>query len=179
MPVNITTAVDSLVDLVNTRKRISLENAAKELGLPEHIINEWATFLEEEKVLVIEYQFTTPFLIAVEKKEANEKDYAQEIDVMFRNLEVTLIKLNKINIKHTVNLRNIQDVKELLAKKTTLDNDVIYAQKFVLEYEINNLVNKIKKLKVYTKNDYEMINEQYNNIKKRKLILDKNLNKLQ
>ena len=53
MPINITTAVDSLVELVNRKGRISLEEASKELGIPENIINEWASFLEEENVILI------------------------------------------------------------------------------------------------------------------------------
>ena len=99
MPVNITTAVDSLVELVNNKGRISLEEAARELGLPSNIINEWATFLEEENVLEIEYQFTTPFLIAKSKKEADEKDYSRDTEIIFRNLEIITAQLNKIEIK--------------------------------------------------------------------------------
>ena len=177
MPVNITTAVDSLVELVNNKGRISLEEAAKELGLPSHIINEWATFLEEEKVLEIEYQFTTPFLIAKAKKEIDEKDYSRDTEIIFRNLEIITAQLNKIEIKHSINIKNINDIKELLAKKTSLDNDVLYAQKFVLEYEIKELSNRINRLKKVTKGDYEKINLGYENIKKRKLLFDKNLAK--
>ena len=177
MPVNITTAVDSLVELVNNKKRISLEDAAKELGLPENIINEWANFLEEESVLEIEYQFTTPFLIAKSKKELDKEDYSRDVEIILRNLEVMLAQLDKIEIKHTINIKNINDLKQLLAKKTTLDNDVLYAQKFVLEYQVAELIKKINKLKKITKEDYEKINLEYENIKKRKLLFDKNLAK--
>ena len=141
MPVNITTAVDSLVELVNNKGRISLEEAARELGLPSNIINEWATFLEEENVLEIEYQFTTPFLIAKSKKEADEKDYSRDTEIIFRNLEIITAQLNKIEIKHSISIKNINDIKELLAKKTGLDNDVLYAQKFILGYDIKELSN--------------------------------------
>jgi hypothetical protein len=178
MPVNITTAVDSLVELINNKKRISLEAAAKELGLPENIINEWATFLEEEKVLEIEYQFTTPFLITKTKEEVNEEDYSRNVEIILRNLEIFLAQLTKIEIKHAINIKNINDLKQVLVKKGSLDNDVLYAQKFVLEYQIKELISKINKLKKIKEGDYESINADYENIKKRKLLFNKNYDKL-
>lgn len=179
MPVSITTAVDSLVELVNSRKKISLEEAANELGLPEHIVNEWAVFLEEENVLEIEYQFTTPFLIAKNIKQAkNEEEYNRSVEIVLTDLEVMLSKLNKVNIKTNAKMSSINDVKELLSKKTSLDNDVIYAQKFTLEYQIKELITKVKKLKKFTENDYNSIKEEFDSIKKRKLIFEKNLAKI-
>jgi len=179
MPLSITTAVDSLVELVNSKKRISLEDAAKELGLPENIINEWSVFLEEENVLEIEYQFTTPFLIAKAKKELNEKeDYSRDIEILIRELEVMLAHLNKIGIKHDIQLKNINDVKNFLSKKTSFDDNFVYAQKFVLEYEIKDALNKIKKSRQFSKKDYDGLNEKFELIEKRKLIFDRNLAKL-
>ena len=63
MPEDIKTAVDSLIELLKKKKRLTLDETSKELGIPTNIINEWATFLEEEKILKIEYKFTTPYLI--------------------------------------------------------------------------------------------------------------------
>ncbi|MEK6835211.1 MAG: hypothetical protein AABX61_03040 [Nanoarchaeota archaeon] len=178
MPVNITTAVDSLVELINNKKRISIEETAKELGLPETIINEWATFLEEEKVIKIEYQFTNAFLVARQAQESSGKEYSRDIEIISRNLNIMLAGLNKVQIKSEIKLRNVEDVKELLKNKHNLDKDVLYAQKFVLEYEINQLLNKIKKLKSYLQDNYDIINHEFNNIKKRKEIFDKNYNKI-
>ncbi len=179
MPVSITTAVDSLVELVNSKKRISLEDAAKELGLPENIINEWSAFLEEENVLEIEYQFTTPFLIAMAKKELNEKeDYSRDIEILIRELEVMLAHLNKIEVKHDIKLKDINDVKEFLSKKAGFGSNFVYAQKFVLEYEIKDALNKIKKSKQFSKKDYDNLNQKFETINKRKLIFEKNLAKV-
>ncbi|MEK6907343.1 MAG: hypothetical protein AABW45_02350 [Nanoarchaeota archaeon] len=180
MPINITTAVDDFVDLVNNKKRISLEDAAKELGLPENIVNEWAVFLEEENILKIEYQFTNAFLVAKSKQESNKEDYEREIEIITRELEIMLAGLNKINIKHEIKLKDVDDIKPLIKKfkeKINLDNDVLYAQKFVLEYEINALLNKIKKLKSYSEENYNNTNREFNSIKKRKEIFDKNYSK--
>jgi len=59
----VTTEVDALMTLVRRKGRISFENAGKELDLTTSTIESWATFLEEEGALSIEYKFTTPFLI--------------------------------------------------------------------------------------------------------------------
>lgn len=178
MPVNITTAVDSLVELINNKKRISIEETAKELGLPETIINEWATFLEEEKVIKIEYQFTNAFLVAKQAQESSGKEYSRDIEIISRNLNIMLAGLNKVQINSEIKLKNVEDVKELLKNKHSIDKDVLYAQRFVLEYEINQLLNKIKKLKSYLQDNYDIISQEFNNIKKRKEIFDKNCNKI-
>ena len=73
MDTNITTAVDSLVKLVNNKGRISVEIASKELGLPQNIINEWATFLDQEKIIHVEFKFTTPYLISKREETKNKK----------------------------------------------------------------------------------------------------------
>jgi len=171
---NITTAVDSLVNLVNSKKRISLEDVSKELGIPEHILNEWATFLEEEGVLVIEYKFTTPFLLAKIKKEENLKEYSQEADVIKRNLEVMLITLKKLNIPHKQEIKKVEDIK--LANG--INSDVVYAQKFVLEVIINKLIKSIEKTKEFDKTIYEDINLKYQDIENKKQIFDKNFKNL-
>ncbi len=59
----VTTGVDALIDLVKKKKRISMEDAAKQLQLPLTTIEAWAAFLEEEDEIMIEYKFTTPYLL--------------------------------------------------------------------------------------------------------------------
>ena|SRR3989344_3844300 len=177
MPVNITTAVDSLVELVNNKKRISLEEVAKELGLPENIINEWAQFLEEENILTVEYQFTTPFLV-IKSRGASEEDFSRDIEILIRELEIMKAYLNKIQIKHDLKITNVNDIRKLVRKNVKLDKNVLFAQKFVLEYQIDVLLKKIEKLKSRKRSDFDRIDAQYNIIKKRKQIFDKNLIKL-
>src|SRR3989344_4507414 len=177
MPVNITTAVDSLVELVNNKKRISLEEVAKELGLPENIINEWAQFLEEENILTVEYQFTTPFLV-VKSKGLSEEDFSRDIEILSRELEVMLAYLNKIQIKHDLKIKNVNDIRKLVRKNVKLDKNVLFAQRFVLEYQINELLKKVSRLKSYKKSDFDKIDSEYNVIKKRKNIFDRNFIKL-
>jgi|SRR3989344_6305528 len=94
MPENITTAVDSLVKLVNDKGRISVDDASKELGIPGNILNEWAAFLDQEKIIHIEYKFTTPYLTKSRADKTEEKEKTKTtsdtIDLVIRRLSITL-----------------------------------------------------------------------------------------
>jgi hypothetical protein len=56
------TGVDDLMDLLRQEKRISIPDAAKRLSQSEKAVQNWVDFLVEEKLLGIEYKFTTPFI---------------------------------------------------------------------------------------------------------------------
>lgn len=62
-PKKVTTSADLLMSLLRDVKEISLEDAAKNLGVPMATLENWATFLEEERALTIKYKFTTPYLV--------------------------------------------------------------------------------------------------------------------
>lgn len=64
----IQTEVDKLIDLLKTKKRIEIKDAAKELNIEEDIIQQWVDFLVEEKILTIEYEFTKPFISLIKNK---------------------------------------------------------------------------------------------------------------
>src|SRR3989344_2825386 len=139
---NITTAVDSLVKLVNQKGVISLENASKELGLPQNIINEWASFLDQEKIIYIEYKFTTPFLIS-RKKESGE-DIATDYEMIQRKLEVMKAYLEKIQPKEDKKIKQ----KEYLLKE--IDKSVESTKKKKITKEE---LQKIVKYYAIFKND--------------------------
>ena len=61
------TSVDDLYELVRSRKKISVEEAAKILRMPIGIVQSLADFLVEERIFGIEYKFTTPFIYMNEK----------------------------------------------------------------------------------------------------------------
>lgn len=91
--VNITTSVDSLVTLVKKKGRISVEDAAKELGLSAEVIMEWANFLEEDKIIFIDYKITTPFLVdsSLKEKSTQSKEDAELYQTSTKNI-VNFIK---------------------------------------------------------------------------------------
>lgn len=72
------TSVDELMDLVKKEGRISLSNAAKQLGAPEPTVQAWVDFLVEEHILGIEYKFTTPYIYVHDKERLERVEHADE-----------------------------------------------------------------------------------------------------
>ena len=56
------TSVDDLHELVKSRGKISVEEAAKVLRLPINVVHSLVDFFVEEKLFGIEYKFTTPYI---------------------------------------------------------------------------------------------------------------------
>ncbi len=66
------TAADELIEVVRRRRKISIEDLAKALRVPFASVQALVDFLVEEKMLGIEYKFTTPYVYLNE--EARERD---------------------------------------------------------------------------------------------------------
>ena len=60
----IQTDVDDLIRLIEEKKQISMADASKILGVPQQTVEAWAIFLEEDGVLDVKYNFTTPYLVS-------------------------------------------------------------------------------------------------------------------
>jgi len=73
----IETGVDKLVRLVNERKKISIKDAAKELGVSVSSIEDWADFLEQEGIISIETQLTTVYLV---EKKLGKKELVEKLE---------------------------------------------------------------------------------------------------
>jgi chromosome segregation ATPase len=112
----IETGVDRLVELINKEKKISIDDAAKKLGISKVVIQEWADFLEEEKIISIDYAFSKTFLVErklskVEVKE-KEKEYSNEKDAFVRKVENSLKNLEQ----DTIGFENIKNDFENIKK---------------------------------------------------------------
>ena len=181
MPINIATAIDSLVELVKTSKKISLEDAARKLDLPETIINEWATFLEEEGIIQITYKFTTPYLEVKEKSELSddEENLKRRLDISTRKLELILTRLKVYKIEHRYEIKSIQDVRDLLKKHPDeTSKDYIFAQKYFLEFRIKALLDAIKKIKLLTPDLIKYLEKRIEDLEVKKIIFIKNYENL-
>ncbi len=143
----IETGVDRLVELINKEKKISVDDAAKNLGISKVVIQEWADFLEEEKIISIEYMFSKTYLVErkltkVEIKE-KEKEYSNEKDAFIRKVETSLKNLDK----DTLGFENIKSEFENIKKSIggeleKVKNDVKELEKY--EYLKKNLDNQIE-----------------------------------
>jgi len=96
---NIETGVDKLVDLINRRNKVSINEAATELGVSLPVVQEWADFLEDEGLITIEYKLSRTYLCErklnkgeVEKK---AKEYSSKKDAFTRKVENALQSLQK------------------------------------------------------------------------------------
>ncbi|MBS3119328.1 hypothetical protein J4475_00735, partial [Candidatus Woesearchaeota archaeon] len=69
----ITTGVDRLVSLVGEKKSISVNDAAKVLDVPRHLIEEWADFLEEKGIIEVQFKLTTAYLVSRQISRADIK----------------------------------------------------------------------------------------------------------
>jgi len=93
------TGVDRLVSLIQEKKRVSVPQAAKELGVSPVVVEEWADFLEEDGIISIDYKFATPWLIEKKlKKEEIEKkvrEFHGKKDIILRKSESLLSFLDR------------------------------------------------------------------------------------
>ena len=93
------TGVDKLVSLIKEKKKISVPQAAKALGVSQVVVEEWADFLEEDGIISIDYKFATPWLIdkKLRKEEITKKvkEFHGKKDVIVRKSESLLSSLDK------------------------------------------------------------------------------------
>ena len=75
----ITTGVDRLIEFLKGKGQIELSKVAKRLQMPSDTIQNWVDFLVEEKIVGIEYKFTTPYIYLIDKhvKNSKQKSFAE------------------------------------------------------------------------------------------------------
>jgi chromosome segregation ATPase len=161
----IETGVDRLVDIINRKKKISVGDAAKELGVSTSVIEEWANFLEEEGLITLDYKLATTYLCEkkLTKKEINkkEKEYSNSKDVFTRNVEITSSQIDK-ETKGFERLKNqFGELKEVIGE------DFISVKEKLSELE------NYEKLKKSI--DHEMVQQQAD-IKKKFAEIEKEYN---
>lgn len=87
------TDVDDFINLVKDKEKIDLGTAAKLLHVDERTIEAWADFLVEERILGIEYKFTTPYVFINSEKHKTASD-----NFDFETKEEFFIKAKQKNI---------------------------------------------------------------------------------
>lgn len=58
----IKTGVDELLDILKNVDKIQIVDVSKKLNVPINVIQAWVDFLVEERIIGIEYKFTTPYI---------------------------------------------------------------------------------------------------------------------
>jgi len=153
---HIETGIDKLVGLVGRKKKVSTDEAAKELGVSNVIVQEWADFLEEEGIISIEYSLSKVFLVEkkLTKKEIQKKskEYGDKKDAFIRRVEVAMHNLD-------IETKNFEKIKtEFMKLKEGLGGEV---------EKIHEQLGEIKHYEDLKKNmDQEILNQrkEYNQL---------------
>ena len=91
------TSADDLYELVRSRKKISVEDAAKILRIPDNVVQALVDFLVEEKIFGIEYKFTTPY-IYISREKVGKIDLSEKVEKKLITKEDFFQKAGKLNI---------------------------------------------------------------------------------
>ena len=92
------TVADELLELVRKSRKISVEDAAKALKMPIASVQALVDFLVEEKVIGIEYKFTTPYIYLYREgiKEAKQKEKSFAEGLITKDQFYTKAKTKKV-----------------------------------------------------------------------------------
>ncbi|MAG47250.1 hypothetical protein CL617_01475 [archaeon] len=183
MQLSINTAVDSLVNLINEKKRILLQDASKELNIPDNVIMEWSTFLEEEKIISIEYKFSKTYLVVRKKNKKAAKEEIENLkslkNVLKRRLEYMLKFVESQDIENSGKIKSMTDIKRLLKdfvfEENNITNELVFSQKIILGSIIKNLSKKVSKLNYSNK---DRISSEIEKVGEWKAIFERNLKKI-
>ncbi|MBN2111627.1 hypothetical protein JW707_00860 [Candidatus Woesearchaeota archaeon] len=159
----IETGVDKLVKLIRKRKKISIPDAARQLGVSNVIVEEWADFLEDEGIISIEYNFTTPYLVerlfTKEELARKEKDFGGKKEAFVRKAEVALAMLDKESDTFRKIKEQFDELKKDLGTEVKkVKGDLEDIEKY--EDLKNNIDKKIEKQQKEFKEHIEQIEAQ-------------------
>lgn len=114
------TGVDELLELLKDNNKLPLVDAAKKLNVAADVVQAWVDFLVEERILGIEYKFTTPYIYLNKPLDTLRKVYDElgPIDLMlFKNQFWGKAKKNNIPETRIADLWRNHLLQELELKK--------------------------------------------------------------
>jgi chromosome segregation ATPase len=151
---NIKTGVDKLVELVSEKKRVTVEDAAKKLGVGKDVVQEWAEFLEEEGLVSLDYNLSKVWItekkITKEEVISSAKEVSSEKEALTRKIDVAISSLQD----EASGFENIR--KEFTNIQGHIKNEVEVVKKQLGELErYDSLRNNIDKEVSKQKSDYD------------------------
>lgn len=95
----IETGVDKLIELIERKKDLSLQEAANLLGVPKVVVEEWVSFLEEEGLISVDYKLGKTKLqlkeLSPQDVQRKGKEFVSQKEGFLRKLESTLSTIEK------------------------------------------------------------------------------------
>ncbi|MGV8168783.1 MAG: hypothetical protein ACP5N3_01890, partial [Candidatus Nanoarchaeia archaeon] len=165
---SIQTGVDKLVEVIGTSKKISLDDASKQLGVSPQVIQEWADFLEKEKLITIEYSFSKVWLCEKKLSRREIADTARELssekDAFSRKIDAAIKAIDK----DTAGFEEIKT--EFIKIQSTVKDKISVVEQELSELEkYANLKQNLDKIIEKQKQEYDkQIAEVFAQIEKRK-----------
>lgn len=161
----IETGVDKLVKLIEEKKRISVDQAAKILGVSTVLVQEWADFLEEDGLISVDYSLSKVWLsekkLSQKELERKNKELANHKEAFLRKVETTLKTLEKDTIGFEKMKKEFDDLKR------SIGGEIEDVQKELEELEYyDNLKKNIDKDIQKQREEYDkLIKESHLQIK--------------
>ncbi|MFH1174514.1 MAG: hypothetical protein V1725_05230 [archaeon] len=131
----ILTGPDKLIELVSKEKKITVDKAAKELGVSVDVIKDWALFLEEEGLITVEYSLSTMFL---EERRLSKSEVAKKTKEYLSHKESFIRKVE-------TSLNNLEDSADAISRFRKEFEEVRNG----LAQEIEKVKNELLELKQY------------------------------
>ena len=129
----IETGVDRLMNLIKSKEKISVPDAAKKLGVSTTTVEEWAEFLEEEGIINIEYKLATPYMserkLTQKEIKKKETEFHGKKDMFISKAESMLSSLDK----EATGLRKVKGEFDKLKKELGFEVDTVKEELAELE----------------------------------------------
>lgn len=94
------TTADLIIELVNKKEKISVEDLAASLKVPVKTVQSLVDFLVEEKKLGIEYKFTTPYVYKVKQEPSKNKSAGKAIGTLIPSKEEFYKRASEKNLPY-------------------------------------------------------------------------------
>ncbi len=158
---DITTGIDKLVQLINRRSEISLEEAAKELNVDKSVLEDWVEVLEAEKLVKVNYKFSNMFITTSKTTSKDTLKTAAHVvsqkEAFNRKIDATLHALDSETAGYDkVRSEFISIQKHIKGELKTVRSELAELKKF------EHLKNNIDKEIVKTKKDFQKFSSIYN-----------------
>ena len=167
----IRTGVDNLISLIKNKKEISFDEAANVIGEPVSTIEAWASFLEEEGLVSINYKFTTPYLSYQSPDSIANRENLKRMESQSGEIKniITLLDDNITKENHEEAHKNISKLqKSLRYLLSNAKNDRTLSKKvnvFSLSQRLESFTNLINHAKsLLQKKDFERLKSAYKHI---------------
>ena len=148
---DIITGIDKLVQLINRRNEISLEEAAKELNIDKTVLEDWVEVLEAEKLVKVNYKFSNMFISGSKTTSKDALKTASHVvsskEAFNRKIDATIHALDKetedyqqvrtrfLSIQHQIKdeiktvRKELAELKQFDHMKSNIDKDIASSQK--------------------------------------------------